>query len=248
MFSWISNVVKQSSSHDVPGEVLPKNIEESYSIYDRFGSMETNILVVAGRKERETVSRMIATFENLYTQGYHFYPGTCSLLKENSHSQLDHIIPMDYERSALDHIVISQKAALENYDIPPTMLVFEKCVGTDDATYRRVILHNKDYRFSTMTIVNEMSDIDSKLLSKMDVIILCKDRNKSKMMSRCRSIWERRFSKRVTFEQFHCCIATAVGSMKAGVITADGMHMMKFGRTDSSLISVCAFPEAKVTK
>ena len=242
MFTWISNVVRNIASHDGHEEKLLLTDEQSHTIYERFGTMENNILVVAGRKEKETLARMIDTFERLYGQGYHFYPGTANFLSGNNSTG---VTPVDYERSVLDHILISQKAALENYDVPPSILVFDKCIGLNDATYRKVITDNKEYRYSTMTIVNDINDIDVRLMTKMDIIILCKDRDKSKMKTRCRSIWERRFSKKVTFEQFHCCITTAVGPMKASVITADGMHMMKFGRNDSSLIDVCAFPNVK---
>lgn len=239
MFSWFSRLFKSNvpfENHEERQSDVCTAVEDE--MMDKFGSCELNILVVAGKKHAKTVSRLIQTICGLYDVGYHFHPGTKDLASTRMSSKM---MDLDYDRNALDQVILSQKVSLEGFDVPPTLLVFEKCTSTNDATYRKVITQNKILRFTTLTVVGDMHDIENRLVNKMDVVIFCKDKNKTKMFSRWRSIWEKRYSRHVPYEKFHCGMTTSIGSMRAGVITEEGIHMMKFGRRGSSLITVCAF-------
>lgn len=247
MFSWFPCLFKSNSPFESHGEKNRKCYENDtsgvckmsmYEMMDKFGACELNILMIAGKKKRETVTRWIKSISALYDNGYHFYPGTRNLHTEQDVSKIEKI---DYERSALDNVILSQKATLDQYDTPPTLLVFDRCMSTNDPSYRKVITDNKGLRFTTLTVVSDTREIDQRLVNKMDILIFCKDRNKDKMSSRWRSVWEKRFSSKVSFEKFHCCLTTSVGSMKAGVITNEGIHMLKFSRNGSTITNICAF-------
>lgn len=239
MFSWFANFLRLNKGHptnDVEASIEQESAdnEKDAANSDLFRSVvatETNILVIVPKKEKETVNRLIRTLSELFLGGHHFFPGNMALMKCAEHP----LIPLDYSRDALEQVVLTQKAQLETYDTPPTLLIFDKCVSQDDLTYRSVVQNNKEFRFTTLTVVSDACEIDHKLVNMMDIIILCKDRNKNKMLSRCRSIWERTLSKQIPFENFRDLLLSNVGSMKVVAVTTDGMTQIKFGKNDSSM-------------
>ena len=246
MFSWLNRIFSQQGCSDVHlGNESNENqstsrqmseVELEDDFYEKFGINEMNILVVANRKEKETLSRMTKCFSEIFGGGYHFFPGTAQMKTESST-----IKNVDYFKDVLEGVILSQKAALEGYDVPPTLLIFDKCVGKDDSAYRKVITENRSLRFTTLTVVTDPNDIDQRLLNKMDMMIVCKDRNKQKMQSRCRSFWEKKFSKIVGYEKFSCCINNSLGSMKVSVINHEGIDMIKFGKNGPEFTNVCKF-------
>ena len=231
MFAWFptfTNPLRVYHTHE------EKEQKSKDALFEHFGSSESNMLVVTGKKSNDTVTRLISTFASMYNGGVNFT--NCAISPSVNGFENTQYLPEVLERT-----VLSQKAALDSYDVPPSLLIFDKCIGHDDAVYRDLITHNKEYRYSTLTIVSDINDIDVKLFAKMNVLIFLKDRNKVKMMSRLRSVWERQFAKKVGFEQFSACIMDAVGMMKVGVVTSEGMHMIKLGKADASLVNVCSF-------
>lgn len=246
MFSWFSRFTSKDSSSEQSSSSSRKDkeeyldVEEDVDMFNEFGTFEQNILVVAGKKENDTVTRMIRTFSALYGVGHHFYPGNMELRKE-AECKNDGIETLDYSRDVMEGILLSRKASLESYDIPPSILIYDKCVSQDDPVYKSIIANNKENRFTTMTIVSEMTDIDVNIMKKIDVFIICKERDRSKLSKRCKVMWEKNFSKLVTFGNFERSVMSAVGSMRVCVVSVNGIQMIKFGKNESKITNVCVF-------
>jgi len=147
----------------------------------------------------------------------------------------------------LGEILLNQKAALESFDIPTSLLIFDNCSLTSDYFYNEIITDNTKLRYTTITIVEDLSELNNHQFSKMGTFIFFKERNKVKQENRNRSIWERRFKNDITFQQFHCCIIDGTGAMKASMIMKDGMYALKLGKTSTSIMNVCAFKEQMIS-
>lgn len=236
MFSWFTGLRNQKVDSQSPVEEgKSKDDEKDTELFVRFGAAESNILVV-GAKRNALLERFFNSIIPMYPEKHFFVPGNAQMRKDDLVSKY-----VDYERQELDEVLLSQKVSLETYELPPVLLIFEKCVKKGDPTYREVIMKNKEYRFTTVTVVNDVADIDAKLLKKMDMIIFCKDRNRGKMASISRSIWEKKVAKNVPYEKFFSLLMSSIGAMKAGILTKEGLHMMKLGKDSASFTTICEF-------
>ena len=140
--------------------------------------------------------------------------------------------------------LLKQKAALEGYETPTALVVFDGCPVLRDQNYAEIISDCEKLRYTTVTVVQDVTEINTHLLSKMNILVFFKDRNKAKQNSRNRSIWERKYKNLVAFDQFHTCILDGTGAMKASMATSEGMFVLKLGRNGIKMSNVCAFKDS----
>ena len=237
MFSWVHCFRKGHVSDDDS----PSEGDEAFG--SKFSGQEQNVVLVANKKDKESVTRFVRSISNLFPSGgVHFtneglsYVGKLNRLKEQS-----------YSIENVGSTLLTQKAALESYDAPPSLIIFDACPVASDQFFAEIVSTNEKLRYTSITIVSDVSELNKHLLSKMNAIVFFKERNKVKLSSRNRSIWEKRFKNRITFEQFHCCVVDGTGAMKASMISDEGMYVLKLGKTGVNMINVCAFkPDVQV--
>jgi len=251
MFSWFSFLPPTWSSSHRDGNDADsgrKNFDSADDVYEFVA--ECNMLVIADKKENKTVSRLIESIMNLHSTTHHFRSGFTNANVDDDgdddgrHND-DGGAAAPYSAEKLDAIVLSQKASLEKYEVPPSLIVLDRCTTSRDSSYRSLIAKNKKHRFTTLTVVSDIDEIDDRLAKSMDAIILCKLKDRVRMTSICRSLWQRKFAKNIGFDRFYESVKNAVGFMKVGVITRDGLRSMKLKKNDTCLVRVLDLSQQK---
>lgn len=231
MFSWFPLFRKAP-------QVLQDDLEKKDDPMSILNVSESNILVIAGRKNEQAVERFINRVLGKFDSGTVFRGPRLNFNKDAAHGDLKEV---EFTPTDLDSYLLSQKVSLESFDRPPSILVYDRCSVAGNPSYKETIEKNKKLRLTTLTVVSDIMEIERNLLNKMDIIIMFKEKNKVRQKSMLRSIWERKYKKVVTFEKFNGCLLDNLGPMKASLISKEGMYAVKLAKDGVVVTRVCAF-------
>lgn len=209
------------------------SVETSSPLQEKFMGLEKNILIVASKKEGEMVTRLVNELISCYNSGYVF--GTSRHI-ENNNGKINVI---SYDEQILENIILKQKAMLDSYDSVPSILVFDAC-GMDNLHFQAL---NGELRYTTVTIIRDLCSISEQFLAKMDNTFLFKCAAKWKEASRDKELWERKYKKRITCEEFRGHIRDNLGGIKTVLIAKDKIYSVKLSRNGSTITDICSFVE-----
>ena len=241
---------------------LTNNICSKDPYFDSiFTDVERNILLIGNRRNQCLTNRFILWLsKSFYSTIYLKNQLQDSVTEEVSGRSMTifddvdeetkiltpNISCMDYDEDFLEKLVRSKKGEVEEYDVPTSLLIVDSSAA-DNASFNELITEGSRLRMSTLSIMTDISNISKFVLSKMDVVVFLKDKNKKRQTSKIKNVWERKYKERLPLEQFQSCVQDSTGGMKAAVITSDGMYVIKLNKTNCSITNVCAFKPLSTT-
>jgi hypothetical protein len=201
---------------------------------------ESNILVLAGRKNDREVARFLDKVLEKFKHGRTF---------SGSLERLERLETDEH----LESYLLSHKAALESFDLPPQLLVLDRCNISGNSAYREIITRNKKLRLTTVTVVKNLMDLERNLIPKMDIVLLFKEKNRNRKSqeSTLKSIWEYKYKERTSLENFNLCLMESldnVGMFFASMITKEGVCKLKLGKEGTMTTRICSFKTGSAEK
>jgi hypothetical protein len=233
MFSWIHRMCFGKADGGVTSVEATQPIrEEEKFVFDlQTVFQDKNILVFCGTKNSTGVSRLVNHMAKTVGKGFYLSNGAISVCcAETVHKHLEKV---EHSDESLENILRKQRAALETYNLPPTLMVFDRITAfKNDENVEQIVKDNKELAYTNVFIVSDLCEFPKSYLKHVDAFIFFREKNHRKELARNQAIWDMRYKDKLPFDKFNCAATSDLGAIKANMISDDVVFHMRLALND----------------